>query len=49
MMLVNVNRGKEEGAIMAKELGGKKDTAADSAGGIVLIDEEAAGQQNRVI
>lgn len=42
MMLVNVDRGKEEGAMMAKELGEREDAAADPGGGISLIDEEAA-------
>lgn len=48
MMLVNVDRGKEEGAVMAKEFEGRKDTVANPAGGILLIDEEAAGQQHEV-
>ncbi|KAL8940602.1 MAG: hypothetical protein Q9211_002197 [Gyalolechia sp. 1 TL-2023] len=34
MMLVDVDRGREEGAVMAKKLGGRNDTAADLAGGI---------------
>ncbi|KAL8943444.1 MAG: hypothetical protein Q9216_001082 [Gyalolechia sp. 2 TL-2023] len=45
---VDVDRGKEEGAHMAKELGGSKDIAVDPAGGIVLIDEETAGQEPRL-
>ncbi|KAI4121575.1 MAG: hypothetical protein LQ338_006285 [Usnochroma carphineum] len=45
MMLVNVNRGKEDGAVVAKELEGKE-TVANPNGGIVLIDEEADEQQS---
>lgn len=48
MMLVNVDRGKEEGAIMAKELGERENARANSGGGIILIDEEAAEQQHEV-
>ncbi|KAI4259608.1 MAG: hypothetical protein LQ352_000676 [Teloschistes flavicans] len=40
MMLVDVERGKEEGAAMAKELEGKKDLTVNAGQGIVLIDEE---------
>ncbi|KAL8762382.1 MAG: hypothetical protein Q9184_001596 [Pyrenodesmia sp. 2 TL-2023] len=47
MMLVNVDRGRTEGAAMAKELEGKKDMVADPGGGIVMIDEEADGRPVR--
>ncbi len=43
MMMVDVDRGRVEGAAMAKELEGKEDTVADPAGGIIMIDEEADG------
>lgn len=46
MMLVDVDRGKREGAAMAKELEGRKESVADPTGGIILIDEEADGQQH---
>lgn len=46
MMLVDVRRGKEEGAAMAKELEGKKETVACPSEGIVMIDEEAGGQRH---
>ncbi|KAL8954021.1 MAG: hypothetical protein Q9222_000143 [Ikaeria aurantiellina] len=42
MMMVDVDRGKEEGASMAKELEGKSAAAVDVGRGIVLVDEEAA-------
>ncbi|KAL8707514.1 MAG: hypothetical protein Q9220_007456 [cf. Caloplaca sp. 1 TL-2023] len=41
MLMVDVDRGKEEGASMAKELEGKMGAAGDVGGGIVLVDEEA--------
>lgn len=44
MMIVDVDRGKKDGASMAKELEGRNDPAADAGGAIVLIDEEAEGQ-----
>ncbi len=51
MMLVDVDRGKQDGAALAKELEGKKgtDPAGDRGEGpIVLIDEEAEdGQDHR--
>lgn len=43
MMLVDVERGKEEGAAMAKELEGKKDLNMSAGQGIVLLDEETEG------
>ncbi|KAL8692541.1 MAG: hypothetical protein Q9218_002462 [Villophora microphyllina] len=43
MMLVDVERGKSEGAVMAKELEGKR-SMAGAGDGIVLIDEEAEGE-----
>ncbi|KAL9587039.1 MAG: hypothetical protein Q9212_000491 [Teloschistes hypoglaucus] len=43
MMLVDVERGKEEGAAMAKELEGKKDISMNAGQGIVLLDEETEG------
>ena len=45
MMLVNVDRGREEGAVMAKEFEGGKFPASDHGGRIVLIDEETTEQQ----
>ncbi|KAI4093331.1 MAG: hypothetical protein LQ348_001418 [Seirophora lacunosa] len=46
MMLVNVDRGKEEAAAMAKELEGKQGTVASPGEGIVLLDEEIDEHQN---
>lgn len=49
MMFVDVDRGRRDGAAMAKELEGKKDldsTQASADGTIVLIDEEANDQEN---
>lgn len=49
MTLVDVDRGRRDGAAMAKELEGKKDldsTHASVDGTIVLIDEEADDQEN---
>lgn len=46
MLLVDVDRGKREGAELAKELGGKEDSeipAANEDGTIRLIDEEDEG------
>ena len=49
MMFVDVDRGRRDGAAMAKELERKKDldsTHASADGTIVLIDEEANDQEN---
>lgn len=49
MTLVDVDRGRRDGAAIAKELEGKKDldsTHASADGTIVLIDEEADDQEN---
>ena len=49
MILVDVDRGRRDGAAMAKELEGKKDldsTHASGDGTIVLIDEEADDQED---
>ncbi|KAL9597383.1 MAG: hypothetical protein Q9219_005192 [cf. Caloplaca sp. 3 TL-2023] len=43
MTLVNVDRGKEEGVLMAKELERTQTEATDLAAGIVLVDEEDVG------
>ncbi|KAL8841929.1 MAG: hypothetical protein Q9170_000709 [Blastenia crenularia] len=44
MMLVDVDRGKDEGAVMVKELEGRKDAGSSPVRGIVLVDEEASEQ-----
>lgn len=51
MTLVDVDRGRRDGAAIAKELEGKKDldsTHASADGTIVLIDEEADDQENHI-
>lgn len=48
MMLVNVDRGKEEGAAMAGELEGTQGTVASPRESIVLIDEAVGEHEQRI-
>ncbi|KAL8923785.1 MAG: hypothetical protein Q9172_002966 [Xanthocarpia lactea] len=45
MLMVDVDRGKRDGAVMAKELEGKEDTRATGTRAISMVDEEVEGQQ----
>lgn len=44
MLLVDVDRGKRDGAIMAEELEGKRDSIVSGTGTILMVDEESERQ-----
>lgn len=44
MLMVDVDRGKRDGAIMAEELEGKRDSIVGGTGTILMVDEESERQ-----